>query len=66
MFRAEKGAVMTVGAETQRPDAIQHRASDDQGDRREVGHRVAVTGPLTDREMRAQSVQRVASSCKAN
>jgi hypothetical protein len=32
----------------------------------EVGHRVAVTGPLTDREMRAESVQRVATSCKAN
>jgi len=32
----------------------------------EVGRRVAVTGPMTDREMRAQSVQRVAASCKAN
>jgi hypothetical protein len=32
----------------------------------EVGRRVAVTGPLTDRELRAQSVQRVAASCKAN
>jgi hypothetical protein len=31
-----------------------------------VGHRVAVSGPLTDREIRAESVQRVASSCKAN
>ena len=32
----------------------------------QVGHRVAVTGPLTDREMQAESVHRVASSCKAN
>jgi hypothetical protein len=32
----------------------------------QVGHRVAVTGPLTDREMQAESVRRVASSCKAN
>lgn len=32
----------------------------------EVGRRVAVTGPMTDREMRAQSVQRVAASCRAN
>lgn len=32
----------------------------------EVGRRVAVTGPMMEREMRAQSVQRVAASCKAN
>ena len=32
----------------------------------QVGHRVAVTGPLTDREMQAESVRRVATSCKAN
>jgi len=32
----------------------------------QVGHRVAVTGPMTDREMQAESVRRVASSCKAN
>ena len=31
-----------------------------------VGHRVAVSGPLTDREMRAESVQRIAASCRAN
>jgi hypothetical protein len=33
---------------------------------RHVGHRVAVSGPLTDREMRAESVQQVAASCRAN
>lgn len=33
---------------------------------RHVGHRVAVSGPLTDREMRAESVQQVAPSCRAN
>ena len=31
-----------------------------------VGHRVAVSGPLTDREMHAESVQRIAASCRAN
>ena len=33
---------------------------------RHVGHRVAVSGPLSDREMRAESVQQIASSCRAN
>lgn len=33
---------------------------------RHVGHRVAVSGPLTDREMRAESVQQIAASCRAN
>lgn len=32
----------------------------------QVGHRVAVTGPLTDREIQAESVRRIAASCKAN
>jgi hypothetical protein len=32
----------------------------------QVGHRVTVTGALVDREMRADSVHRVATSCKAN
>jgi hypothetical protein len=29
-----------------------------------VGHRVSVTGPMADREMRVQSVHRVAASCQ--
>jgi hypothetical protein len=32
----------------------------------QVGRRVSVTGTLTDREMRADSLRRVAASCKAS